>query len=77
MTPRRHFPRTPLRRTRTIYDKNVARAQALAKKYGIEHVLADADSLLAYGDFDAVSLVTPGHLHADIIVACVQAKSTF
>lgn len=56
-----------------ICDKNLERAQALAEKYGIKNVFGSVDELLAYGDFEAVSIVTPDHLHADIAVACASA----
>jgi len=57
-----------------ICDRNVERAQALAAAYGIERVYSDVDALLAAGGFDAVSIVTPDHLHADIAVKCAGAK---
>lgn len=56
-----------------ICDMNVARAQALAEKYGITKVFSNVDDMLADGDFDAVSIVTPDHLHADIAVKCAEA----
>ena len=51
-----------------ICDKNVQKAQVLAEKYGLSKVYADIDELLSDGDFEAVSIVTPDHLHADIAV---------
>lgn len=56
-----------------ICDKNEERARALAEKYGLKKVYTDVDDLLADGDFEAVSIVTPDHLHADIAVKCAQA----
>lgn len=67
------FQEHPLADPVAVCDKNVARAQALAHKYGIRRVFADVDAMLADGDFDAVSIVTPDHLHADIAVACAKA----
>lgn len=56
-----------------ICDKNTEKAQALAEKYGIAKVFSSVDDMLSYGDFEAVSIVTPDHLHADIAVACAAA----
>ena len=56
-----------------ICDKNVERAKALAEKYGLPRVFGNVDDLLDYGDFEAVSIVTPDFLHADIAVKCAEA----
>ena len=56
-----------------VCDRSRERAEALARKYGISRVYTDVESLLADGGFEAVSIVTPDHLHADIAVACAKA----
>lgn len=56
-----------------ICDQNRERAEALASRYGISKVFDSVDEMLRYGEFDAVSIVTPDHLHADIAVACAAA----
>lgn len=56
-----------------ICDKNAERAAKLAEKYQISKVFTDVEDLLSYGDFDAVSIVTPDYLHADIAVKCAEA----
>lgn len=56
-----------------ICDQNAARAEALAGKYGIAGVYRSVDDMLAQGGFDAVSIVTPDHLHAEIAVKCAEA----
>lgn len=56
-----------------ICDKNIEKARALAEKYGIQRVFGSVEELLAYGDFEAVSIVTPDFLHADIAVKCAEA----
>ena len=56
-----------------ICDKNIDKAKALAEKYGLPRVFGSVDELLAWGDFEAVSIVTPDFLHADIAVACANA----
>ncbi len=56
-----------------ICDMNRPKAEALAQKYGIARVFGSVDELLGWGEFDAVSIVTPDHLHGDIAVACANA----
>ena len=56
-----------------VCDMRKDKALAVADKYGIPKVYTSVDELLADGDFDAVSIVTPDHLHADIAVKCAQA----
>ncbi len=56
-----------------ICDKNVERAEALAKNFGIASVYGSVEDMLAADGFDAVSIVTPDHLHADIAVRCANA----
>lgn len=56
-----------------ICDKDESKAKAVAKKYGIKEVYTDYKEMLAKASCDAVSIVTPDHLHADIAVACAEA----
>ena len=56
-----------------ICDLDKDRAAAVAKKYGIKEVYSDYKEMLAKSDCDAVSIVTPDHLHGDIAVACAEA----
>ena len=56
-----------------VCDQNEQRATARAKKYGLKKVYTNVDDLLSDGNFDAVSIVTPDHLHAEIAVKCAQA----
>ena len=56
-----------------ICDLDESRAAAVAKKYGIKEVYTDYKEMLAKCNCDAVSIVTPDHLHGDIAVACAQA----
>jgi len=56
-----------------ICDRDTSRAQALAQRYGMVAVYGSVEEMLAAGGFDAVSVVTPDHLHADIAVACANA----
>ncbi len=56
-----------------ICDKNGERAAAVAKKYGIRQVYTDYKEMLEKSGCDAVSIVTPDFLHADIAVACAEA----
>ena len=63
----------PLVEPVAVCDKNAQKAQALAEKYGLSRVYSSVDDLLADGDFEAVSIVTPDFLHADIAVRCAEA----
>jgi len=56
-----------------VCDMNADRANEVAKKYGIKEVYTDYKELLLKAKCDAVSIVTPDHLHADIAVACAEA----
>jgi len=56
-----------------ICDLDESRANEVAKKYGIKEVYTDYKEMLAKSDCDAVSIVTPDHLHGDIAVACAEA----
>ena len=57
-----------------ICDKDLPRAQAVADKYGIKDVYSDFNEMAKKCDCDAVSIVTPDHLHADASLAMANAK---
>ena len=63
----------PLANPVAICDMNTDRAHTLAEKYQLPKVYTSVDDMLADGGFDAVSIVTPDHLHADIAVKCAAA----
>lgn len=67
------FKEHPLAEPVAVCDLSRPKAQALADQFGIEQVFDKLEDLLTYGAFDAVSIVTPDHLHGDIAVACAQA----
>lgn len=67
------FAEHPGTETVAVCDKNEALAAAVAKKYGIKEVYTDHRDMLKHANCDAVSIVTPDHLHADIAVACAEA----
>ncbi len=52
----------------SICDKNEERARAIAEKYGIKEVYTDYREMAEKSDIDAVAIVTPDFLHADIAV---------
>lgn len=56
-----------------VCDKNEKLAAAVAQKYGIKEVYTDYREMLMNSGCDAVSIVTPDHLHADIAVSCAKA----
>ena len=57
-----------------ICDKNVSKAKIVAEKYGISQVYSDYKEMAANCDCDAVAIVTPDFLHADIACAFADAK---
>ncbi|GHU65590.1 dehydrogenase [Clostridia bacterium] len=57
----------------SVCDRDITRAESICGKYGIPNAYASVDDMLSAGGFDAVSIVTPDHLHADIAVKCANA----
>lgn len=64
----------PFAEITAICDINRERAQAVADEIGIPNVYGDYQEMLKSCDCDAVAIVTPDFLHADITVACAKAK---
>ena len=56
-----------------ICDHDIHKAEAVATKYGVDRVYDSVEALLDANGFEAVSIVTPDHLHADLAVACAEA----
>lgn len=56
-----------------ICDMDVAKAQALARRFGIADVYDDIEDLLAYAAPDAVVICTPNHLHEVHVVTALSA----
>jgi predicted dehydrogenase len=67
------FKEHPLAENLAICDANKAKAEAVAKQYGIPKVYTRVEDMLKETPCDAVSIVTPDHLHADIAIACANA----
>ncbi len=57
-----------------ICDKDITKAKKIADKYGIPEVYSDYKEMAATCDCDAVAIVTPDFLHADIACAFADAK---
>jgi len=62
-----------LAETVAICDANAAKVKKVAERFGIKNVYDNVDAMLGGCDIDAVSVVTPDHLHADIAVKCAEA----
>ena len=56
-----------------VCDLDESRASSVAKKYGIKGIYTNYKEMLKDCACDAVSIVTPDHLHADIAIACAEA----
>jgi predicted dehydrogenase len=56
-----------------IADVNLARADAIAKRYGIPRVYETTEALLADARVDAVDILTPHHLHLPAVKAAAKA----
>lgn len=63
----------PHAETVAVCDIDLEKAKALAAKYHIPQVFSDYQQMLSHAACDAVAIVTPDFLHADIAVACAQA----
>lgn len=63
----------PFAQTVAICDKDAAKAQALAGKFGISEVYTDYREMALKSSCDAIAIVTPDFLHADIAIACANA----
>lgn len=57
-----------------ICDKDEKKARKLAEKYGIKEVYTDYRKMAEECDCDAVAIVTPDFLHADIAVTFAEHK---
>ena len=57
-----------------IASRHRERAEAVAKEFGIEHVAADWQELVAHPDVDLVSVVTPPSTHLEITLAALEQR---
>ena len=57
-----------------VCDANLQRADAFAAKFGIGEVYQDYKEMAKKSSCDAVAIVTPDFLHADIAIAFANAK---
>ncbi len=57
-----------------VASRNRDRAEVIAKEFGIEHVAADWQELVAHPDVDLVSIVTPPSTHMEIALAALDQR---
>jgi 2-hydroxy-4-carboxymuconate semialdehyde hemiacetal dehydrogenase len=57
----------------SLVSRDLAKTQAVADKFGIDHVTTDLADSLAIAEVDAVILCTPTQMHAAQAVACLKA----
>ncbi|MDR1664600.1 MAG: Gfo/Idh/MocA family oxidoreductase [Clostridiales bacterium] len=60
--------------TVAVCDKDRAKAEALAAKFNIKEVYTDYREMAEKARCDAIAIVTPDFLHADVAIACANAK---
>ncbi|HET6851605.1 MAG TPA: Gfo/Idh/MocA family oxidoreductase [Pyrinomonadaceae bacterium] len=58
----------------SITSRHRERAEAVAKEFGIEHVAADWQELVAHPDVDLVSVVTPPSTHMEVALAALEQR---
>ncbi|MEV4776170.1 Gfo/Idh/MocA family protein [Microbacterium sp. LWH12-1.2] len=56
-----------------VSGRDADAARAFADKFGIADVETDWRALLTRGDIDVIDICTPGHLHAEIAIAALDA----
>jgi predicted dehydrogenase len=57
-----------------IYSRTAARAEGMARKYGVPRWFTDLDALFAHADeFDVVDICVPNHQHAKVTLAAAAA----
>ncbi len=64
----------PLAEFTAICDRDISRAEAIASKFGVKEVYSDYREMAKKSHCDAVAVVTPDFLHADIAVVFADAK---
>ena len=57
----------------SLVDRDLAKVQGLADRYGIPHVATDLAEILKIDAVDAVILCTPTQVHASQSIACLEA----
>jgi predicted dehydrogenase len=56
-----------------VSGRDAVAARAFADRFGIADVETDWRALLTRGDVDVIDICTPGHLHAEIAIAALDA----
>lgn len=56
-----------------VSGRDAVAARGFADRFGIADVETDWRSLLTRGDIDVIDICTPGHLHAEIAIAALDA----
>lgn len=56
-----------------ICDTDLAKARALANRFGVRDSFSDIEEILEYEQLDAVAICTPNHLHEPHAIAALSA----
>jgi predicted dehydrogenase len=59
---------------RGLCDTDVAKARALADRYGVKDTFDDIEELLRFEELDAVVICSPTHLHESHLLAALSAN---
>ena len=62
----------PCAEVTAICDVNKERANLVAEKYNIKNVYTDYHEMAQKSDCDAVAIITPDFMHADIAITCAN-----
>jgi predicted dehydrogenase len=69
----RTYQASPWARLAAVCDQDANRAKDCAERYGVENHCSDWRELLANPEIQAVSIATPDFVHAEIILAAIEA----
>lgn len=61
-------------RVSCVYSRDIDRAQAFARKWGIEHAITDMEEAIKHTSSDVVIIGVPNHLHEEAVQLCAQAN---
>lgn len=67
------YPDSPPVRQQVLVGRDGARVKEAAQRYGWDEAATDWREVVARDDIDVVDVCTPGHMHAEVAVAALEA----